>query len=101
LDELRSKFAALEETQETARRELMVLTERRERVEQLQRDADALLERYSESIPEALDNLTPPEERHNVYKMMRLRVNVRPGGIPELTWAVTGEPTVCHSESVA
>ncbi len=100
LDELRSKLAALEETRETARRELDALKGRREQIEQLERDAEALLEHYAEKVPEDLDNLTP-EERHNVYKMMRLRVNVWPEGTPEANWAFGGEPMVCQTESAA
>jgi site-specific DNA recombinase len=100
LDELRAKLAALEETRETAHRELVVLKGYRERIEELERDAEALLEHYAMLVPQDLDNLTP-EERHNVYKMMQLKVSVRPGGTPEATWAFGGEPIVCRSETAA
>jgi hypothetical protein len=49
------------------------LKERRERIEHLEQDANALLEHYASMVPEALDVLTP-EERHRIYKMMRLNV---------------------------
>jgi site-specific DNA recombinase len=100
MDELRSKLAGLEKTRETARRELDALKGRRERIEQLERDAAALLEHYAELVPEDLDNLTA-EERHNVYKMMQLRVNVWPGGTLEANWAFGGDPLVCRNELVA
>ena len=98
LDELRSKLATLEETRETARYELAALKGRRKRIEQLERDAETLFEYYAGLVPEDLDNLTP-EERHNVYKMMQLKVNVRPGGTPEVNWAFGGGPVVCQTES--
>jgi hypothetical protein len=42
-------------------------------------DRDALLESYAEMTPEALDALTP-EERRQVYGMLRLRVEVAADG---------------------
>jgi hypothetical protein len=52
------------------------LRSRRERLEQLEHDADTLLEHYAGMVPEALEALTS-EERHRVYKMLRLKVIVR------------------------
>ena len=48
-------------------------------MEELKRDRDALLESYAGMVPEALDSLSP-KERHKVYKMRRLRVELTPGG---------------------
>ena len=67
----------LEETRETAQRELEALDNRREKIEELEHDRDALLESYVSLVPEVLDALTP-EERHRIYKMLRLRVILRP-----------------------
>jgi site-specific DNA recombinase len=89
LDELRSKHAALEETRGTARRELAALKEQRECIEHLEQDANALLEHYASMVPEALDGLTP-EERHRVYKMMRLKVTMYADGLAEVTGAFDG-----------
>jgi hypothetical protein len=75
LDELRAKLAALEETRSVALRELETLRSRREQIERLEHDADTLLEHYAGMVPEALDALTS-EERHRVYKTMRLKVLV-------------------------
>jgi hypothetical protein len=100
LDELRAKLAALEETRETAERELAVLKRHQEHIKELERDVKALLEHYAMLVPEVLDNLTP-EERHNVYKMMQLKVSLRPGGIPAATWALGGKPIVCRTETAA
>ena len=89
VDELRSKLAALEETRSTARRELAALEEHRERIEHLEQDANALLEHYASMILEALDGLTP-EERHRVYKMMRLKVTMYADGLAEVAGAFDG-----------
>jgi site-specific DNA recombinase len=99
LDELRTTLAALEETRTTARRELAALKESRERLEDLERDADALLEDYARMVPEALDELTP-EERHRVYKMLRLGVTVYADGLAEITGAFGGLLEVRPSSSV-
>ena len=40
-------------------------------------------------VPEALDGLTP-EERHRIYKMMRLNVAMYADGIAEITGAFDG-----------
>ena len=89
-DELRAKLADLEETRELARRELAVIDGRRARLQDLERNADALLEHYTVVVPEALDGLEP-EERHRIYKMLRLAVRVRPSGILEVGGVLGGE----------
>jgi DNA repair exonuclease SbcCD ATPase subunit len=66
-DELRTKLVALEETRETAERELDALRRRTERLERLERDRDGLIETYASLVPEAIDALGS-EERHRVYK---------------------------------
>jgi site-specific DNA recombinase len=79
LEELRAKLADLEETRETVRRELRAIDGRREKVAQLERDKDALLDHYASIAPEALEILTP-EERHQTYRVLRLRAYVFPDG---------------------
>jgi hypothetical protein len=74
-EELEEALAELEETREVAERELEAHRNRRKTLEELERDRDALLEHYAQMVPSALDGLTP-EERHQVYKMLRLRVLV-------------------------
>jgi hypothetical protein len=76
---VRAKLAALEETRETARRELEALEDSQARLEDLERDKGILLGRYAGMVPEALDNRTP-EERHCVYTMRRLNVLAYPEG---------------------
>jgi len=89
LDEPRTKSAALEETRGVARKELTALKEGRGRMEDLERDAETLLEHYARMVLEALDNLTP-EERHRVYKLLRLNAIMYRDGRAEITGAFTG-----------
>ncbi len=49
---------------------------RQEAIAKLERDKESLLEHYAAIAPEALDSLAP-EERHQLYKMLRLEVVVR------------------------
>jgi hypothetical protein len=62
-----------EETRESARGELEALKGRREEVEELERDRDALLASYAAMVPEGLDFFTP-DDRHWAYKCIRLNV---------------------------
>ncbi len=57
-------------------RELAALHNRQEAIAKLERDKESLLEHYAAIAPEALDSLAP-EERHQLYKMLRLNVAVR------------------------
>jgi hypothetical protein len=74
--ELDEALAELEETRSKAEHELATLQTRREAIEALERDSDALLEHYAAIAPEALDTLTP-EERHQLYRMLQLEVVIR------------------------
>jgi hypothetical protein len=91
LDELRTQLAELGETRDAAQRELAALRDRAERIEELERDAEAILESYVRMTPDALDNLTP-EERHRFYRMLGLKVTVGADGSVELdgTFIVDG-----------
>jgi site-specific DNA recombinase len=73
LEELGAMLKELEETRRMAETELRNLTVRRERVEELEKDRDCLLEYASNMLPEGLDRLTG-EERNRVYRMLRLEV---------------------------
>jgi site-specific DNA recombinase len=72
-EELDEALAELEDTRQTAEEELQTLRSHREVLAQLERDKEALLKSYARMVPEELDRLTA-EERHQVYKMLRLRV---------------------------
>jgi site-specific DNA recombinase len=91
LDELGSKLKELESTRELAHAELGRLLKRRERVEDLERDRDAVIKSYAGMLPEALDALSG-EERRRLYGMLRLEVAPAPDGL-EVTGALsTSEP---------
>jgi site-specific DNA recombinase len=85
-EELDEESAALEETRRTAERELKDLRQRKERVEQMEQDRDAVLEHYASLAPEVLDSLTS-EERHHLYEMLRLKVWLAKSGDLEIEMA--------------
>jgi hypothetical protein len=97
-DELRTKLADLEETRETAERELTALKGQRESLEQMERDKDAVLEHYAALAPEALDALTP-EQRYGLYKMLRMVAFAHPDGWLDVhwEWELPGEAEVCKT----
>jgi site-specific DNA recombinase len=95
-DELRAKLTALEETRKTAQRELEALNRRREKIEELERDRDSLLDSLVAMAPDALDALAP-EERLNTYKMLGLGVLMRPEGGIEASGTFVNDLAVCTS----
>ena len=84
LDELAARLRELEGTRRTAERELAILKDRRESMDRLEHDKDLLLDHYAGMAPEALSSLTP-EERHQLYKILRLKVLAHLDGDVELT----------------
>jgi hypothetical protein len=78
-EELGAKLRELEGQRATAEDELDNLRLRCARVEDLERDRETLLEAYVGKVPVELDKLTG-EERHQVYRMLRLQVFVYPIG---------------------
>lgn len=100
-EELRTKLAELEETRKTAERELAALRDREERILQLERDRDTILDGMEATAPEKLHSLTP-EQRHHWYKMLGLRVDVVKDGTLEISWA--GDPrgeSVCKDATLS
>jgi len=89
-DELGAKLQELEETRRTAERELDTLNRRQARIEELERDKASLLEEYSDVVPEALTELSA-EDRHQLYRMLRLEVYVLPDGSLDIRGAVGTE----------
>ena len=85
-EELDEELAALEETRRTAERDLKELRQHKELVKQMEQDRDAVLEHYASLAPEALDSLTS-EERHHLYKMLRLKVWLAKSGDLEIEMA--------------
>jgi hypothetical protein len=97
LEELRSRLEALEETRESARRELAELASWHERLQALERDKELLLDSYATRAPEALDSLGP-EERRTVYSMLGLRVDALSDKSLRISGAFGEESLVCHHD---
>ena len=76
-DELRARLLELDETRETAERELEIIGNHKERLAELKADRDALLTSLMDLAPMALDSLTP-EERRRFYKLLGLSVIAYP-----------------------
>jgi len=85
-DEFGAALSDLEETRKSVERELQIVRSRLEHVKQLERDKDALRDDYFGIAPEALGSLMP-EERHDFYKLVRLRVVIYPNCDLEFSWA--------------
>jgi len=98
-DGLREKLTHLGEQRKTAERELETLRTQTERLANLELEADALLEQYARMTPEGLDRYTP-EDRHQAYKALRLRVVVHPDGAIEADgiFNLNGAPLLCITE---
>jgi hypothetical protein len=97
-DELRAKIGSLEEIRETAEHELEVLKGRQERMAELERDKEALLETYTRMAPEKLEALTP-EECRQLYKMLQLKVVARVDGLVEVEMPSHAVSTIDVSSS--
>ena len=67
-DELDEALAELEETRNTAERELPGLRSRQQSVETLEGDRDRLLKSMAEMVPEKLDNLSG-EDKNRLYRL--------------------------------
>src|SRR5215218_1977110 len=96
MSELKDKLAALDERRTVAARELEKLTRHEERIAQLERDAEALMELYSYQAREGLDLYTP-QDRHDAYKALGIKVIAHPDGSTELTGSVLVD---AHSDSI-
>jgi hypothetical protein len=57
---------------------------RGEALKRLEHDRDALMESYAGMVGEILEDLAP-EERHHIYKLLRLGVRFRPDWPLEIT----------------
>jgi hypothetical protein len=72
-DELAARIEELKNTRKIARQELVAIRDRREGVAELERDRDDLVGTYVGSPPDLLEGLEA-EERHRIYRMLRLEV---------------------------
>ena len=83
-EELAAALSELDEVRETAERELKTARARGEALKRLEHDRDALMESYAGMVSETLEDLAP-EERHRIYKLLRLGVRYRPDWPLEIT----------------
>src|SRR5215213_9129126 len=101
LPELKAYLAQLDETRKTAEHELEALRSREEYVRELEADRDALLDSLEAQAPEAIDSLTP-EQRHQWYKFLKLRVGVFADGNVEVSWAGSASgKAVCETATLS
>ena len=77
--ELDEVLYELEDARLIAQRELAKLRDAQEELDALEQDAETLLASYEEATPGYLDSLDP-EERHHIYRLMRLEVLMKPDG---------------------
>jgi site-specific DNA recombinase len=83
-EELVTALSELDEVRVTAERELETARARGEALRRLEHDRDALMESYAGMVGGALEDLVP-EERHQIYKLLRLGVRFRPDWPLEIT----------------
>jgi hypothetical protein len=101
LPELKAYLAQLDETRKTAEHELEVIRGHEEYVRALEADRDALLDSLEAQAPGALDLLTP-EQRHQWYKLLKLRAGVFADRNVEVSWAGSESAvTVCETETLS
>jgi site-specific DNA recombinase len=96
-DDLAEALAELEDTRGTAERELHSIRGRKAELEELERDRDVLLESYAGMVPEALDSFSP-EERRQVYGMLRLKVEVAADGSVEARGVLSESLQALHED---
>jgi hypothetical protein len=87
MTELKGKLAALDERRAVADRELAKLLHHQERIAQLERETEALMERCCFEAREGLDLYTP-QDRHDAYKTLGINIIAHPDGSTELTGSV-------------
>jgi site-specific DNA recombinase len=96
-DELRERLAAIEDERQDTERTLEASRHRTEHLERLEQNRRVLLEEYAGAMPEKLADL-PPEKRHRVYRMMRLRGSLAPSGDLEMSGDVI-PASFCRTET--
>jgi hypothetical protein len=58
------------------------------------------MEQYAGLIPAELESLAP-EERHRVYRLLRLQVVPRQDGDVEMTGVIGAASSICHSQTTS
>ena len=98
LDELRIRLSELANTRSMAERELKALQNHEERMVELETDREALLGSLVTIAPDALDSLGF-EERHHLYKILKLKVVVCRGGALDVSGMFGDSLAMCNFET--
>ena len=99
--ELRERLAGLDDQRRTLEREAAALRNQREALTNLELEAEALLERYASMVPEGLEHFKP-EDRHEAYQALRLKVIAGVDGSIEATGVLSGllsEDLLCRTKN--
>jgi len=99
--ELREWLAGLQEERATLEHEAAKLRSRREALADLEAEAESIMERHAAMVPEGLERFTP-EDRHDTYRALRLKVTVGTDGFVEADGVLMGllpEKPVCLNGS--
>jgi len=99
--ELRERLVRLQEERSTLEREAARLRSRREALADLEAEAESIMERHAAMVPEGLERFTP-EDRHDTYRALRLKVTVGTDGFVEADGVLMGllpEKPVCLNGS--
>jgi hypothetical protein len=96
-EELRIKITEIDNRRRAAERELEALQNPKVLISELEADRDALLDSPADVAPDALNSLAP-EERHHVYKMLKLRVVAHSNEALEVSGAFGDGLAVCAPE---
>jgi hypothetical protein len=99
-DELRTKLVELQDGRKAAQMKLEAIERRRERIQHLEKNAEEVIRFYAEALPEDLRTLGP-EDRREVYRMLRLRIEAYPDGALLASGALDGEQPVFTSETTS
>ncbi|HEX5974952.1 MAG TPA: hypothetical protein VFY57_07320 [Rubrobacteraceae bacterium] len=101
LADLKARLAELEQECQIAERELASLRLREREIADLERDRDAVLESFAGASEDALDALTP-EQRHNLYRSLRIEVLAHADGSTEIVLGdLLSYEEVCTEESLS
>jgi hypothetical protein len=96
-DELRERHTGIEDERGDTERTLEAIQRRAEHLERLEQNRNVLLEEYAGAVPMALGALAP-EERHRVYRILRLRAVLAPSGDLEMSGDVM-PASFCRTET--
>ena len=99
-DELRTKLVELQDGRKAAQMKLEAIERRRERIQHLEKNAEEVIRFYAEALPEDLRTLGP-EDRREVYRMLRLRIEAYPDGALLASGALDEEQPVFTSETTS